>query len=481
VNRQIGRLFVLIVLLFFVLIGFSSRWSVFDAKALRDQPLNRRSILEEQQIPRGLILAGDGKTRLAINKRLGSRETRRYVRIYPTGGLFAHEVGYAFISDGSAGLERSQNDFLTGNENEFKSVIDQISGGKKQGDDLYTTLDPAGQREAISALAGRNGSIVALDPSTGAVKVMASVPGFDPNQVPTQFKRLNGKGNGSPLTNRSTQAGYPPGSTFKVVTAAAALDSGKYTPDSMINGKDNQVIGGVPLHNFGGETFGQVSLTDALTNSVNTVFGQIGESLGKSTMYKYMRRFGFNQKPQLDYPRDQMAASGVFGKGGKLLGPGDAVDIGRVAIGQERLLVTPLQMAEVAAAVGNGGKLMKPHFTDKVVAPDGRVRQTVSPQEQSTVMSSHAASQLATMMGNVVKSGTGTQAQLQGIQVAGKTGTAQVGGGTQAWFIAFAPIHNPKVAIAVTVERTQQSLTGGEVAAPLAARVLKVLLAGQHG
>jgi peptidoglycan glycosyltransferase len=178
-----------------------------------------------------------------------------------------------------------------------------------------------------------------------------------------------------------------------------------------------------------------------------------------------------------------MTPSGVFDSHGHLLGSSDSIDIGRVAIGQERLQVTPLQMAEVAAAVGNKGKLMQPHFTNKVVAPDGRTRETVSPQVQSTVMSERAASELTQMMGNVVQSGTGTAAQLQGIQVAGKTGTAEVPGGfNQAWFIAFAPISHPRVAIAVTIERTNQSLTGGEVAAPLAARVMKVLLSEpQHG
>jgi penicillin-binding protein A len=304
---------------------------------------------------------------------------------------------------------------------------------------------------------------------------MVSEPGYDPNSVPQQFSDLN-RQEDSPLFNRATQASYPPGSTMKVVTAAAALDTGKYTPDSQISGKNNKPISGVPLSNFGGEDFGSVSLTDALTNSVNTVFGEIAEKLGKNTMYDYMRRFGFNGKPPLDYPRDQIFASGVYDKG-RLIDEDQNVDIGRVGIGQERLQVTPLQMAMVAAAVGNGGRLMRPHFLDKVIGPDGRTKDNFSPQEQSRVMSEKAASDLTTMMKSVVESGSGTAARLQGLEVAGKTGTAEAPGGfNDAWFICFAPADDPEVAVAVVVEETQQSQTGGEVAAPLAAQVMRAVL-----
>ena len=263
-----------------------------------------------------------------------------------------------------------------------------------------------------------------------------------------------------------------------MVTAAAALDTGKYTPDSQISGKNNKVISGVPLQNFGGENFASISLTDALTKSVNTVFGEIGEKLGKRTMYKYMKRFGFNQGPPLQYPPSQIAASGVYNDRGRLLNEGDPVDIGRVSIGQERLKVTPLQMAMVASAVANGGKLMKPRLVEKVLDPDGRTVSSYSPEEEATVISQQAAGELSQMMTKVVQSGTGTAAALQGIQVAGKTGTAEVANGAanQAWFIAFAPVKDPKVAIAVTVERTTQSLTGGEVAAPIAKQVMQTLL-----
>jgi penicillin-binding protein A len=475
-NRQIAWLFGFIVLLFAVLAVFTSRWSVLQADDLKNETLNRRPLLEQQQIPRGLILARDG-TKLAVNRSVGTRQTKRYYRVYPTGSLFAHSVGYSFVSSGDSGLEKSYNDELSGNnDKQLSSFVEQLTGGPKEGDDLRTNLDPAAQREALSALGAQDGSIVAIEPSTGRVRVMASVPSFDPNRIPQQLSQLN-KGQGGSLLNRATQAQYPPGSTMKVVTTAAALDSGKYSPSSFINGRDNVVISGVPLHNFGNESFGAISLTDALTHSVNTVYGQIGEKLGKSTMLRYMRRFGFQSQPPIDLPETQVAASGVL-KPPQPLSAGDAWDVGRVAIGQEpHLFVTPLQMAMVAAAVGNKGRLMEPHLGDKVVKPDGRVRDEIQPQEQSTVMSEKAASDLAGMMSNVVKAGTGTGGALSGIEVAGKTGTADnPKGGNYAWFIAFAPVKNPKVAVAVVVEHTQQSQTGGEVAAPLAARVMRVLL-----
>ena len=478
-NRQIAWLFAVVLLLFAVLAIWTSRWSVLQADGLKNEALNRRPLLEQQQVPRGLILARDG-TKLAVNRRIGTRQTKRYYRSYPTGGLFGAEVGYSYVSSGDSGLEKSYNDELSGtNDKQLSSFIDQLGGGPKEGDDLRTNLDPAVQREALAGLAGRAGAVVALDPSTGRVLAMANVPGFDPNNVPQQLKQLN-QGQGGSLLNRATQAQYPPGSTMKVVTTAAALDSGLFNPNSVLSGRDGIVISGVPLHNFGGENFGSISLTDALTHSVNTVYGQIGEKLGKSTMLKYMRRFGFQHQLHVDLPSSQVAIAGVL-KPPRPLTAADNWDVGRVAIGQEpHLFVTPLQMAMVAATVGNKGRMMQPHLGDKIIEPDGRVRTTIQPREQSVVMSESAASQLAQMMTNVVQSGTGTGGALSGIQVAGKTGTADnPKGGNYAWFIAFAPVKDPKVAVAVVVEQTNQSQTGGEVAAPIAARVMRAVLG--HG
>jgi peptidoglycan glycosyltransferase len=478
VNVPITRLFGLFVVLFAVLVFATSWWTEFGATKLRDNPLNRRQLLEDAKIKRGTITADDGSVLARSVRAKGDT----YRRIYPSN-TFSHEVGYSFTTLGRTGLEKSRNGPLTGEGGEFQSIIDQLSGKKKTGDDVITTLDPAAQKVALQQLAGRKGSVVALEPSTGKVRVMASVPGFDQNQVPNHFRQLNRDGD-APLLNRSTQAGYPPGSTFKVVTAAAAIDSGEFTPDSTINGDSNIKISGVPLRNDGNQDFGPINLTDALTHSVNTVWAQVGEKLGKATMARYMERFGFYRKPPLDYPNEQKRASGEYSQRGRLLSPtSPQIDVGRMAIGQDKLAVTPLQMAEVAATVANGGVRVKPRLTSKWVDPDGRTVQTIQPQTADRVMSSSSASTLAGMMTKVVQEGTGTAAALQGIDVAGKTGTAEIDVNnniTQPWFIAFAPVHNPRVAIAVTVERSQGGF-GGTVAAPIAKAVMEQLLRGGSG
>ncbi|MEA2391928.1 MAG: penicillin-binding protein [Solirubrobacteraceae bacterium] len=471
-NAPISRLFGLFVLLFVALVFATSWTTVFKAKPLRDNALNRRELLEQQRIHRGLIRSADG-TLLARSVR-GQQGT--YHRTYPAGGLFAHAIGYSFTNLGQAGLEKTRNDDLTGQRTELTSILDQLRGKVRVGDDVATTLDARAQRVAIQALAGRTGSVVALEPATGAIRVMASTPGFDPNEVPRRFKSLN-RQTGAPLLNRATQAGYPPGSTFKVVTAAAAVDSGRFTPTSTLSGKSPIKVSGVPLTNFHNEQFGTIDMTTALTHSVNTYWAQIGEQLGKKTMGEYMDRFGFDARPPLDYPANQRRPSGEF-KSSRLLSPESRfVDVGRMAIGQDKLQVTPLQMAMVAATIANGGTLMKPHLASRVIDPDGRTVDTVKPSVQSHVMSGASARAVGEMMSQVVKEGTGTAGALTGIDVAGKTGTAEIDvqrNITQPWFIAFAPAKNPRIAIAVTIERSTGQ--GGTVAAPVAKQVMESLL-----
>ncbi|HMA26457.1 MAG: peptidoglycan D,D-transpeptidase FtsI family protein [Solirubrobacterales bacterium] len=477
-NRQIVRLFGFILVLYALLFGFTSYWSIFDSSSLKANSANRRPLLEEEKIHRGDILAADGSV-IARSIPRGKGNNKIYVRRYPQGPLFGNPIGYSFVDRGRVGFELSHNDELVGNKTEFLSVLDQLQGHAQVGDKVQSALDPQAQRAAIDGLGGQRGSVVAIVPSTGEVRVMASVPEYDPNQVQNSnaFRRLNTE-NSAPLFNRATQAGYPPGSTMKVVTATAALDSGEFSPSSVLSGRSPQLIGGVPLSNAGGEQFGDIDMTTALTNSVNTWWAQAGERLGKDTMLKYMTRYGFNAKPRLDYPGFQLAASGVY-NGNRLLTSSDPIDIGRVAIGQERLRVTPLQMAEVAAAVANKGTLMEPRLWSKVIDPDGRETK-LSPAKQSDVMSEQTASQLNTMMQSVVREGTGTAAAVSGIDVAGKTGTAEVSGGVnQAWFIGFAPANDPKIAIAVTVERT--SGFGGPTAGPIFKSVAETILAQAGG
>ena len=472
-NKPITRLYVVFLVLFGVLIVGTSWNTVFRADALRDNPRNRRQLLEQQRIRRGVIRDASG----GLLARSVRRDDGTYSRTYPENGLFSHAVGYSYTRYGRAGTEQYRNDALSGTTNELGTIFDRLSGGQPEGDDVRTTLDPGAQRVAIQGLAGRKGAVVALDPQTGAIKVMAAVPSYNPNDIaePGKFTQLN-RDQDAPLLNRNTQAGYTPGSTFKVVTAIAAMDSGKFTPNSTVSGKNLKPISGVPLRNFDNETFGDITLTDALTHSVNTAWATIGEKLGKKTMGKYMNRLGFDEPVQVDLPPSERRASGEFVNGHLIRPTSPRVDVGRMAIGQDKLNVTPLQMAMVASAVANGGRLMKPHITDRIVDRDGRTIDRIQPEEMSQVMSGEAAGEVADMMGKVVEEGTGTAAALQGISVGGKTGTAEVDHGcpNQVWFIAFAPRHDPKVAIAVTVECSAG--TGGDTAAPIAKNVMQELL-----
>jgi penicillin-binding protein A len=484
VNRQIIQLFGIFALLFAVLIVFTSRWTVLEADSLADNPDNRRPLIEEQRIPRGLILASDGRTVLARSRGRGRGENRIYTRTYPRGRTFGHPVGFSYLRNGRRGLELSRDDDLTGEEDEFESILAGLESRDREGNDVVTNLDVAGTEAAVAGLAGRKGALVAIEPQTGKVRVMVSIPEYDPNLIPSQIGQLNQDRENQPLLNRTTQELYPPGSTFKVVTATAALDTGTVQPETVIDGSSPKTISGVPLENSGGQDFGPISFTDALTNSVNTVFAQVGERVGRDRLVEYLRRFGFYEDPQLDYPGTQMIPSGILNGDGDFVD--DGFDVGRVAIGQGGLegeiRSAPLQMAQVAAAVANGGRLMKPRLTDRIVQKDGRVKETIEPDLQAVVMKPETAEQLTAMMSRVVEEGTGTAGALAGIRVAGKTGTAEVGANrefTQPWFIAFAPVENPRMAIAVTVERTTGQ--GGTVAAPIAKSVLEALLGGGGG
>jgi peptidoglycan glycosyltransferase len=476
-NAPILKLFGLVLVLFAALVGMTSYNSVINAKEYRDNALNARPQIEQQRVRRGVIRARDNSLLARSVKASDTLYRRRYT---PEAQLFAHVIGYDFLRIARAGLERSRNDALAGERNELTSVVDELRGKRREGDNVVTNLDPRAQKVARDALGGRKGSVVAIEPATGKVRVMVSTPGYDPNALDERgvYSKLSQDGQNSPLLNRATQAGYVPGSTMKVVTAAAALDSGEFQPESRVSGRSPRVISGTPLSNFSGEQFGDITLTDALTHSVNTVWAQVAEKLGHDTMSDYMRRFGFDKDPPMDYPDGQMLPSGVY-DGGKLLPPGSRrVDIGRVGIGQERLRVTPLQMAEVAATVANGGVRMKPQLTSRIVDVDGRVVERIEPQEAQRVMSSRAAQQLTGMMSNVVREGTGTAAALDGIEVAGKTGTAELDIARhidQPWFIGFAPRARPKIAVAVTLERIVGG-QGGVVAAPIAKRVMQELL-----
>lgn len=483
-NAPIVRLFVGVLVLFALLVGFTSNWSVFDADELEAKSVNKRPLFEAQQVERGRIFTSDGEL-IARSVKQGKGENYQYVRRYPMGSLFGNPVGYSFLTQGQAGLELMENSVLTGEDNEFVSIIDQIRGQQKEGSDIVTTLDAGAQQAAVDALADQPepGAVVAIEPKTGAVRVMASSPGYDPNTIPDDIRELNQEGTSGGLFQRSIQQIYPPGSTFKVVTAAAALDSGEVAPDETIDAPAEIEISGAPLANSDGQSYGGITMETALTNSVNTYFAQVGERIGSDTLIEYMKRFGFMKDPEVQQPEDRMAASGIFSGDGKIVE--DGFDVGRVAIGQGGdeggVRATPFQMAEVAATIANGGKLMKPTLVQEVKDPDGRTTDELDPEVQSEVVSEDTAGQLAQMMTDVVNEGTaaGLAGNLGGTGFAGKTGTAELNleGTNQPWFIAFAPVDDPQIAIAATIERCQGCF-GGEVAGPIATTVMNEYLNG---
>lgn len=481
-NRPILRLFGLVGVLFALLVAFTSRWTVFEASSLRENPLNKRMLLEQERVERGAITAANG----AVLARSVRRAGGVYQRIYPTGELFAAPIGFDYLNPdlGSTGLERFRNKELTGqNANNLQSVLDQLQGKEPRGEKVVTTLNPRAQRAAISALGVHEGAVVAIEPRTGAVEAMASKPSYDPNALRSeaakakQAAEMTGSHPTRSEVNRATQFGYAPGSTFKVVTATAAIDTGAYTQESTVDGRNEVLISGLPLKNDNNESFGPITLTQALVHSVNTVWAQVAERVGKPSLGRYMERFGFDRKPQLDYPAEEMSASGEHA-GERIVAPtSPRVDLGRLGIGQDKLAVTPLQMAEVAAAVANRGTLMAPRLTQRIVDAEGRTVQTISPHVQSVVMKPSTAAAVTSMMEAVVKEGTGTAAQIPGVPVAGKTGTAETQFGNainNVWFIAFAPANDPKVAVAVTLKAVPGE--GATFAAPVAKAVIESLI-----
>lgn len=473
-NRAIGRVFIVGVALFVAVIVNLTWLQVIRADHLAARPENRRELAKELRIPRGKILAFDGSTIARSVRRSGF-----YRRVYPQGVFAPQLVGYDTVRYGRSGLEQQMNDELLGRARSLgvRSWLDQLLGRKPAGADVVTTLVPTVQKTAQQALSGRKGAVVVLDPATGAVIASASAPAYDPARLEQDWGRLSGDPD-APLLSRPTQGLYAPGSAFKVVTAAAALQAGLVTPSTRFVDTGTYVVYGGTVTNFGGAVFGPHTFETALTQSVNTTFGKVGNELRRKRLVEAMRRFGFWQVPPLALPDGTVLASGRYDEG-RLLSPEAAMDplaVAWAACGQEKVLATPLQMALVAAAVANGGQIMRPYVVQEVRAPDGRVVEQARPEEWLTAIEPATAFTLNEMMQRVVTSGTGAAAAVEGVEVAGKTGTAERGDGTNlAWFIGFAPAGDPKVVVAVVVEDTLS--TGGAEAAPLAAEVLRAALA----
>jgi penicillin-binding protein A len=495
-NRQISRIALFALIMLTALIVATTYWQTWASAGLADRQDNAIQRVAQFKIRRGLIYAADGKTVLAGNVRRKVGGQTLFFRTYPAHGFAAHVVGYSTQERSRAGLEREENAYLTASNANLGTVLDKLTdrlkGGTIVGNNLTLTLVPGAQRLAESLLRGKCGAAVVLNPRTGGVYVMASAPTYDPNLIerPNGYARvLNSKppcrGSPSPLFDRATQGLYPPGSAFKTVTAAAALDSGVYTKDSKFYDPGYCEEYGKRVYNAGNpdqngpESFGNVNFLSAYEHSINAVFCEIGKKLGAGRVLDKAKDFGFYSVPPLEVPAEARSASGLYDHG-RLYDPRkpDAqVDPGRLAFGQERLLTTPLQMAMVAAAVANGGVLMAPHVLKEVRSPRGRLVTRVHPRKYSQAMKPDTAATLNEMMQLVVKGGTGTAAQIEGITVAGKTGTAETGRKHvyTAWFIFFAPAEDPQVAGAVVLE-DQLNGFGGKVSAPIAKSLMQALV-----
>jgi peptidoglycan glycosyltransferase len=471
VDRAINRMFIVGTILMVALMGNLVWLQVFHAKALRNAPQNHRLIAQQLRVKRGLIQGFDGSTIAGDAHRSGF-----YSRTYPQGSLAPQIVGYDSVRYGLTGIESSMNAYLSGADLGTQGLIDKVLGRHSPGANVRLTIVPAMQKVAQSALGSQVGAIVALDPSTGAIIAAASAPSYNAATIDTSFARLS-RNPDAPLLSRVTQGLYPPGSSFKVVTATAALNLGKVTPTTSFDDTGSYAIYGGKVTNYHGEVFGAHDFTQALTDSINTTFAKVGTLIGQQALIAQMRAYGFYQAPPLELPRGMVYPSGRF-KGPRLLSTGaamDPLDVAWAAVGQENVLATPLQMALVAAGVADAGQVMKPYLVQRITTPSGVVLQRAQPSLWTTATTPATAQTLNVMMQQVVNAGTGTAAALSGIQVAGKTGTAQRGNSNVAWFIAFAPANDPKIAVAVTIENTQ--FTGGDVAAPLAAQVIKAALA----
>lgn len=486
-NAPLKRVAVACLVLFGLLLLNINYRQVVKAADYRDNDRNSRVLVRSYERERGSIaLAGPGRTVVARSIKTDGR--LEYLRTYPLADVYAHVTGYYSLIYGQDGIEETQDRVLSGEDPRLfvERFTDQLTGREARGGDVVLTLQPAAQQAAYDGLKGKRGAVVALDPTTGAVLAMASSPSYDPGKLSSfdpaairaYRKQLTADGAGDPLLNRAIAQTYPPGSTFKVITAAAALQAGR-TPETRIPSPTTLLLPQTtrPLPNFGGESCGDGStstLADALRISCNTAFAQLGLDLGQDAVREQARAFGFGDAG-LRVP--ERVAPSVFPTGL------DGAALGQSAIGQRDVRVTPLQMAMVAAGIANQGRVMEPFVVREIQAPDLSRVELAQPKTYREAVPRMVADELTGMMEAVVDNGTGTSAQIPGVRVAGKTGTAQnaPGAAPHAWFIGFAPAQDPKVAVAVIVENggdVGSEATGGRVAAPIARAVMQAVLGG---
>ncbi|GIG54128.1 peptidoglycan D,D-transpeptidase FtsI family protein [Demequina activiva] len=480
-NEPARRLSVIVLVLFLALLGATSWIQVINAEDLNQDPRNVRTLYREFGNFRGPIVV-DGQS---VVYSTPVDDPYNYQRSYTDGELFASATGFYSIVYGRTGLEQTENQLLNGSDDSlfWTRLGNLFAGEQQQGASVETTLSGSLQRVAAEALGDRAGAVVALDPETGKVLAMVTSPTYDPallaghdtSVVNENYANLLADPAG-PLINRAIAGDtYPPGSTFKLVVSAAALESG-FTPDTELYAPQELELPGTTttIGNYGGvacDPSDHMSLADALRVSCNTAFADLGMSLGWGVIERKAHDFGWDEP--LDIPLPVTAS--------RLPESPDAAQTAMSAIGQYDVRATPLQMAMVAAAIGNDGTLMRPYLVDAVRAPDLKVLSTTEPEVLRESMTRSDATDLREMMVDVVSNGTGAGARIGGVEVAGKTGTAETGRDTapHTWFVSFAPADDPVVALAVIVEEGgdgDRGATGGTVAAPIAKAVMEEAL-----
>ncbi|MBA3290065.1 MAG: penicillin-binding protein 2 [Actinobacteria bacterium] len=482
-QRQITRVGITIMVMLLIVFAQLNYLQIFAADSIASNPANSRRLLQEYSIKRGNIITSDNVT-IAESTDTGGRF--RFERSYPEEDLFGHTTGFYSILFGNSGIESAYGDELLGESNviSMQDIEDSLFGSGEQGDNVRVTINSEMQQVARDALGEQRGSVVAMDPRSGQILAMWNNPSFDPTPLASHESEVQRQGRAaldpqsatSPLVNLATQRGYPPGSTFKVVTAAAALESGEFNPGSTF---DDPVSFDLPqtddtISNFSGGACtggGQITLEQALTVSCNTTFAEIGQEI-PDEIAATSEAFGFNSALPFDLRTEQS----TFQEADEDNLPRRSLS----AIGQGDVVATPLQMLLVVAAIANDGEVPRPRLAQEIVDPTGGVVESFSPETLGEAMSTSTSNTLGGMMRNVVENGSGTAAQIPGVVVAGKTGTAQTteGADPHAWFISFAGPDgdDPQIAVAVIVENggsLGSEATGGQVAAPIAKALIE--------
>jgi len=479
-TRQIRRVGIGLVIAFVLLFAQLNYVQFFAAGKIASNRSNPRALIREYSIKRGDILSLNGR-KLATS--VATKDRLKYRRTYPMGNLFGHITGYYSINYGPSRIESSYNDHLLGDSGvvSIQDIEDRFTDSEEAGNRVRLTIHTQMQEAAASALNEERGAVVALDPSTGEVLALWSNPSFDPEPLASHSSKqqkeawdaLDPASPKGPLVNLATTRGYPPGSTFKVVTTAAALESGRYKPDTRFEDPDRLELPQTDdtLTNFTNRactTAGEIDLFTALEISCDTTFGMIGLEI-PDEIHETAEGFGFNQ----EIPSDVRAEVSSYPE----IPDDRQPERAKAAIGQQNVVATPFQMAMVAAGIANDGKVLRPRLVREVIDPTGGIVENYEPEVLSEAVSPDTADEVTSMMVAAVASGTGTAAQIPGVEVAGKTGTAQTveGANPHTWFISFAPADDPQIAVAVIVEHGGSfgsEATGGAVAAPIARQVM---------